>query len=345
MFLDNATNKALERISNFQEKGNEAFVKGEFETARQEYAKGIEVTPKDPRLWSNRAQTFIELGYPELTIADAINSLSLIEPKIISGKYEDADMVLFCNSGWRKAEALANCDEYGSASMELERLSQISNRRPVSDNMDSDRYILIEQVGKMCKFSSRGAYPWDIRNQEHCNLESLASVQKLLDKISRNSIKVSLVSFPDTSQSHEFGIVATKNIKKGTLLFNVKPLISVHAPGQQRLNGESKSSSSSLLFVLKIFAIAKQRDNCPLDIEEIKHIFPFQHSTAWKTKAGSALLNPLTVTGQLYSIIPLFNHHCDSNASLSDVITKSILLGNPISSEINLSSGIEATVL
>ncbi|RHZ46877.1 hypothetical protein Glove_606g161 [Diversispora epigaea] len=94
---------------------NKAFVNGEFEIARQEYTKGIEVSPEDPRLWSNRAQTFIKLLYPELAIVDATNALSLIEPKIISGIYDNADLVLFCKSGWRKAEALAKSDEHGSA--------------------------------------------------------------------------------------------------------------------------------------------------------------------------------------------------------------------------------------
>ena len=130
---------------------------------------------------------------------------------------------------------------------------------------------------------------------------------------------MTLVSFPDALQAQEFGIVATKNMKKGTVLFEEKPFISVHAPGQQRcdfcnkqqtnsnkfycpktncteifcdhdcfdkawnlyhraicgkkldslyeiVNEETKSSGSSLLIVFKIFAIAKQRGICPLDI-------------------------------------------------------------------------------
>ncbi|RHZ46843.1 hypothetical protein Glove_606g175 [Diversispora epigaea] len=441
---------------NYREKGNKAFVNGEFETARQEYTKGIEVAPEDPRLWSNRAQTFIKLEYPELAIADATNALSFIEPKIISGKYDDADLILFCKSGWRKAEALAKSDEYGSAAIELERLSQIVNRRPVAGvdwnswerekdryskkhfqdimflkNMGSDRYTLVEQVRKMCKFPSRGAYPWDIRNQERCTEESLASVQKLLEKISGKSIKVALVSFPDASQEREFGIVATRDIKKGTILLDEKPLISVHTPGQQQcdfcnkpisskkfscpksncseffcnrdcfekawelyhraicgknLNSlyeivkkEYKSSGSSLLLVLKIFAIAKQRDICPLDIEEIKHLFPFQHSTAWfqhgpiainfyfelmklleipvfdlryepwiyltiyrKIKPNCNLLNPMTGTGRLYPIISLFNHHCDSNANHTDDVSREIQRGDPFMFDMNLSTQVEA---
>ncbi|RHZ80830.1 hypothetical protein Glove_132g48 [Diversispora epigaea] len=443
---------------NYREKGNKAFVKGEFETARQEYTKGIEIEPEDPRLWSNRAQTFIKLEFPELAITDTNNALSLIAPKIISGKYDDADLVLFCKSGLRKAEASAKCDAYDPAAMELERLSKIAKRRPVPGvdwnaldrerdrystkhyqetmilkNVGTDRYMLIEQIGKMCKFPSRSVYPWDIRNQERCTLESLTSVQKLLEKASGKRITVSFVSFPDSSQEHEFGIVAANNIKKGTILFNEKPLISVHAPGQQRcdfcikptgskkfscpksncseifcdrdcfdkawelyhravcgknldslyelVNDETISSGTYLLIVLKLFAIAKQRNICPLDIEEIKHIFPFQHSTAWfqhgpkainfyikliklleipifdlryelwiyltiyrKTKAGSVLLNPLTKTGQLYSIIPLFNHHCDPNASISDDVSRSFQRGNPFSvNTILSSSGVETT--
>ncbi|CAG8588454.1 108_t:CDS:2 [Diversispora eburnea] len=371
---------------NYRENGNKAFVNGDFETARQEYTKGIEVASEDPRLWSNRAQTFIKLGYPELAIADAINALSLIEPKIISGKYEDADLVLFCKSGWRKAEALAKSDEYGSAAIELERVFQICNRRPVAGvdwnawerekdqyskkhyqditllkNMGTDRHILVEQVGKIYKFPNRGAYPWDIRSQERCSKESLASVQKLLEKIPGKSIKVALVSFPDVSQEYEFGIIATKDIKKGTILLDEKPLISVHSPRQRNVlfatnqsvqktwelyhraicgkdlnsqyeivNKDSKSSGSSLLIVLKIFAIAKQRDICPLDIEEIKHLFPFRHSTA-KIKPNCNLFNPATETGQLYPIISLFNHHCDPNASLRDDISRAIRRGHDLS--------------
>ncbi|CAG8449020.1 7272_t:CDS:2, partial [Diversispora eburnea] len=257
----------------------------------------IEVASEDPRLWSNRAKTFIKLGY-----SDAINALSLIVPKIISGKYDDTDLVLLCKSGWRKAEALAKSDEYQLAARELERLSRIS--------VGSDRYIVI---GKICKFPSRESYPWDIRSQEHC-----------------------------TEEKREFG---TKDIKKGTILLDEKPFISVHAPDQQQcdfatnqlvrkislarnqivwksfyeiVNKDSKFSGSSLLFVLKIFAIAKQRDIGPSDIEEIKHLFTFQHSTSWKTKPNCNLLNPMTGPGQMYPTISLFNHHCDPNACLSE---------------------------
>ncbi|GBC04744.1 hypothetical protein RclHR1_05840005 [Rhizophagus clarus] len=441
---------------NYREKGNKAFVNGEFETARQEYTKGIEVTPEDPRLWSNRAQTFIKLEYPELAVVDAVTARSLIEQKIISGEYEDADLALLCKSGWREAVALANCDGFELAARALERLFQIVNRRPVAgvdwnvwererdryfkkhyqdtmllSSLGSDRHILIEQVGKICKFPSRGAYPWDFRSQERCTSESSASVQKLLEKISGKNIEVSLVSFPGVSQTQEFGIVATKNIKRGTILLDEKPFISVRAPGQLRcdfcnkstsskrfscpkadcseifcshdcfdkawelyhraicgknldslyeiVNKESKSSGNSLLLVFKIFAIAKQRNICPLDIEEIKHLFPFQHSTAWfqhglmaidfyfelmklleipvfdsryepwiyltiyrKLKPNSTFLNPLTLTGQLYPIISLFNHHCDPNARCSDDVSKSIQRGEPFSLVPILSTRIEA---
>ncbi|RHZ46847.1 hypothetical protein Glove_606g158 [Diversispora epigaea] len=96
---------------NHREKGNKAFVNGGFEIARQEHTKGIEVPPEGPRLWSNRAQPFIKFG------------------------------------GWRKAEALAKSDEYGSAAVELERLSQIVNRRTVAGvdwnawEREQDRYF------------------------------------------------------------------------------------------------------------------------------------------------------------------------------------------------------------
>lgn len=343
---------------NYREKGNKAFVDGDFETARQEYTKGIEATPEDPRLWSNRAQTFIKLELPELAVVDTIYARSLLEPKIISGKYENSDLTLLCKSGWREADALAKCDGFDLAASALERLFKIVNRRPVAgvdwnawerekdsyfkthyqnmmlfNGLGSDRYVLLEQAGKICKFPSRGAYPWDILNQERCTPERSASVQKLLDKISRKNIQMSLVSFPGASQQQEFGIIATKNIKKGTILLDEKPLISVHAPGQslcdfcnkstssksfscpkancseifcsddcfdkawklyhraicgknldllhEAVNRDTKSSSNSLLIVFKIFAIAKQRNICPLDIEEIKHLFTFQHSTAW----------------------------------------------------------------
>ncbi|RHZ46776.1 hypothetical protein Glove_606g159 [Diversispora epigaea] len=183
----------------------------------------------------------------------------------------------------------------------------------------------------MCKFPSR---PWDIRNQERCTEESLASVQKLLEKITGKSIKVALVRFPDVSQEHEFGIVATKDIKKGTILLEEKPFISIHTPGQQQCDFCNKPINSkkiygfrnSLLIVLKIFAIAKQRDICPLDIEEIKHLFPFQHSTAWfqHGKPDCNLFNSMTGTGQLYPIISLFNHHCDPNSSHTNDVSRAI---------------------
>ncbi|RHZ60950.1 hypothetical protein Glove_350g131 [Diversispora epigaea] len=69
----------------------------------------IKVELEDPRLWSNCAQTYIK----------------------INGKHVDADLVLLCKSGWRKAEELARNEEYRLAARELERLSRIVNRRPV----------------------------------------------------------------------------------------------------------------------------------------------------------------------------------------------------------------------
>ncbi|CAG8713756.1 3892_t:CDS:1, partial [Ambispora leptoticha] len=445
------------QIMNYREKGNKAFVDREFETARQEYTKGIEVDPEDPRLWSNRAQTFIKLGYPELASVDTAIARSLIEPKIISGKYDDVDLVLLCKNGWREAEALAKCDGFELAASALERLFQIANRRPVAgvdwnawererdrylkkhyqdttllNSIGSDRHILLEQLVKMCKFSSCGVYPWDIRSQERCTLGSLASVQKLLEKNSGKGIKVSLVSFPGASQTHEFGIVATENIKKGTILLDEKPLISAHAPGQQLCDFCNKSASSKkfscpkancseifcsrdcfdkawrlyhraicgknldllyeivnkelkragnfLIMILKIFAIAKQQDICPLDIEGIKHLFPFQHSTAWfqhgliaidfyfelmnllklsvsdpryepwiyltiyrKTKPNTSFFNPLTSTGQFYPIISLFNHHCDPNAGCEDVVSRAIRRGKSFDFGMTLSTQIVAT--
>ncbi|GBC52797.2 hypothetical protein GLOIN_2v1790845 [Rhizophagus irregularis DAOM 181602=DAOM 197198] len=46
---------------NYREKGNKAFVYGGFETARQEYTKGIEVTPEEPRLWSTMRKSSLNL--------------------------------------------------------------------------------------------------------------------------------------------------------------------------------------------------------------------------------------------------------------------------------------------
>ncbi|RHZ46866.1 hypothetical protein Glove_606g162 [Diversispora epigaea] len=152
----------------------------------------------------------------------------------------------------------------------------------------------------MCKFPSR---PWDIRNQERCTEENLALFRNFWKRL------------------------ATEDIKKGIIFLDEKPLISVHIPGQQLCDFCNKPISSkkiyglciSLLIVLKIFAIAKQRDICPLDIEEIKHLFPFQHSTAWFQHE----------TGQLYLIISLFNHHCDPNASHTDDVSRAIQRGDP----------------
>ncbi|CAG8753930.1 7599_t:CDS:2, partial [Rhizophagus irregularis] len=52
---------------NYREKGNKAFVYGGFETARQEYTKGIEVTPEEPRLWSTMRKSSLNLVV-ELTL-------------------------------------------------------------------------------------------------------------------------------------------------------------------------------------------------------------------------------------------------------------------------------------
>ena len=176
---------------NYREKGNKAFVDGEFETAWQEYTKGIEVTPEDPRLWSNRAQIFIKLGYPELAVVDATYARSLLESKIISGEYENADLALLCKSKWREAEALAKCDGFDSAASALERLFQIVNRRPVvgvdwyawereKDRYSCflkvwariDRYILVEQVWKFVSFQVVELTLGTFCSQERCTTKS-----------------------------------------------------------------------------------------------------------------------------------------------------------------------------
>jgi hypothetical protein len=46
---------------NYREKGNKAFVDGEFDPARQKYTKGIEVTPEEPRLWSTMRKSSLNL--------------------------------------------------------------------------------------------------------------------------------------------------------------------------------------------------------------------------------------------------------------------------------------------
>ncbi|CAB5343330.1 unnamed protein product [Rhizophagus irregularis] len=118
---------------NYREKGNKAFVYGGFETARQEYTKGIEVTPEEPRLWSTMRKSSLNLGI--LNLRSQVVELTLET----------------------------------------------------------------------------------FRSQERCTPESSASVQKLLDKISGKNIKMSPVSFSGASRSQEFGIITTKNIKKGSI--------------------------------------------------------------------------------------------------------------------------------
>ncbi|CAG8778303.1 7327_t:CDS:2, partial [Ambispora leptoticha] len=89
------------------------------------------------------------------------------------------------------------------------------------------------------------------------------------------------------------------------------------------------TSSLIILFLIKLFAIGKIRDTCPLDLEEIKHLrrwinvqqglpsifFDF-YQTVIKNLEIPIDENSHPDFGSLLPLTSLINHNCEPNAEL-----------------------------
>src|SRR5436190_1606760 len=82
--------------------GNDAIKNNDYIKAWEEYTKGLEITPKDPVLWSNRSLACLKAGFPELAMMDAYRVIDLC------GKDCDESFKTVYQKGkFRYAESLA----------------------------------------------------------------------------------------------------------------------------------------------------------------------------------------------------------------------------------------------
>src|SRR5687768_10446768 len=85
--------------------GNEAMKNQDYIKAWEDYTKGLEITPKDPVLWSNRSLTCLKAGFPELALMDAHRVVTLCDKDAIN---RDESLKTVLQKGkYRHAESLA----------------------------------------------------------------------------------------------------------------------------------------------------------------------------------------------------------------------------------------------
>ncbi|XP_031557022.1 uncharacterized protein LOC116293702 [Actinia tenebrosa] len=74
-----STNFNTEKANSLREKGNEAVRQQNYEEAIRIYTQAMEFTKDDPRLYSNRALSYLKVGKPEKALQDCENCLKLEE--------------------------------------------------------------------------------------------------------------------------------------------------------------------------------------------------------------------------------------------------------------------------
>src|SRR5579871_5542928 len=116
--------------SDHREKGNEAIKQGDYISAWQHYTEGLQVNPKDPYLWCNRAFACLKAGYPELTLHDSANTDAILEDL---QDYNDIDLIkLKLKEKYRMAEAYSVLGIPKHAAVEYRACMEFANKNDPS---------------------------------------------------------------------------------------------------------------------------------------------------------------------------------------------------------------------
>ncbi|CAH1757372.1 2793_t:CDS:10 [Entrophospora sp. SA101] len=210
---------------------NEAFEKGDYDMAWEDYTKGLIIYPTDPILWYNRSMVNSLKGFPELTIMDAKRSLEILE-RIYKRAVETYERAINEKKEYQK------------------KLNDQSES--MKQAYPTLREFVVKNLTFKTIFTFNGNYPWDDRIYNHSDksiIELLQSyigsgltndnimispVNSAIDRNSNNVCSDNSGSDIDGSSSprgrkvQQLGIVAKRNISKGLIVFQEVSFISTH---------------------------------------------------------------------------------------------------------------------
>ncbi|RIA93664.1 hypothetical protein C1645_873943 [Glomus cerebriforme] len=235
-------------------RGNDAIKNKDYIKAWEEYTKGLEITPKDPTLWSNRSFACLKAGFPELAIMDSYRVIDLCDQDII--RNNESLKTVYQKGNFRYAESLA--------ALGLPRLAATNFNVIASDALtkDVDRKNAMERGLKLSKtsleqmhhmvkegqkenenfliteedvgfYQFNGKYPWDNRPDERIKESSLQKLQHKLDLISNNRLKLDFVKFPGQDVKSEspliqLGIISKVDLIKEDIIMEEDPFLTIH---------------------------------------------------------------------------------------------------------------------
>ncbi|CAI2172286.1 7251_t:CDS:2 [Funneliformis geosporum] len=237
--------------------GNEAIKNKDYIRAWEEYTKGLEITPKDPVLWSNRSFACLKAGFPELALMDARRVIILCDQDALSrdqsletvyqkGKFRYAESLVALGLPRLAAEAFSviiSEDEtkhfvgmnYLDRKKVLERRIELSeiNLKQIHQMVEEgqkehETFLITEEDVGFYQFN--GKYPWDHRPDERIKESALRELQHKLDSVSNGKLKLDFIKFDsgDENPLTQLGVVSNVDIKVEDIIMEEDPFLTIH---------------------------------------------------------------------------------------------------------------------
>ncbi|CAG8485323.1 13680_t:CDS:2 [Funneliformis mosseae] len=235
--------------------GNEAIKSKEYIRAWEEYTKGLEITPKDPVLWSNRSFACLKAGFPELALMDARRVIILCDQDAISrdqsletvyqkGKFRYAESLVALGLPRLAAEAF---NDIISETMHFVGMSYIDRKKMLERRIELSK-INLEQIHHMVEegqkneekfliteedvgfYRFNGKYPWDHRPDERTKESALRELQQKLDFVSNGKLKLDSLKFDsgDENPLTQLGVFSKVDLKGEDIIMEEDPFLTVH---------------------------------------------------------------------------------------------------------------------
>ncbi|RIA81578.1 hypothetical protein C1645_836770 [Glomus cerebriforme] len=234
--------------SDHRTNGNEAIKQGDYISAWQHYTEGLQITPKDPYLWCNRAFACLKAGFPELALHDSANTEAILAEYPEQDLNDDLVKLKF-KGKYRMAEAYSVLGIPKHAAVEYRACIDLAKKDPSmktytkSDlNMWEKKKeihyktsLLHDQFLESCQITLKRKkhgfykfeekYPWDKKYEERASKEMVEKLQKKLDPASNNLLKICKVKIDDSEQ---LGICVKNSITKSRVTLQEDPFITAH---------------------------------------------------------------------------------------------------------------------
>ncbi|GBB86512.1 hypothetical protein RclHR1_12930009 [Rhizophagus clarus] len=231
--------------------GNDAIKNKDYIKAWEEYTKGLEITPEDPVLWSNRSFACLKAGFPELAMMDAYRVMNLCNQDNI--KNNESLRTLYQKGNFRYAESLTalglprlaesafNIIINDKLIKDVDRKKAMDRKLKLSKILSEQNHYMIREVQKghekfliteedvgFYKFD--GKYPWDNRPDERIKESNLLKLQHKLDLISNNKLKLDFVKFSgdDENPLIQLGVISKVDFKIEDIIMEEDPFLTIH---------------------------------------------------------------------------------------------------------------------